>query len=150
MKYFAVSILLAAASTAFGSGFVCVEDKRPVEGVYREVRLVESEGGYDLIQKTIGAWDPVADEKVLATDLNCNFSKRDARLAYCFRAKTGSEEGNSFIYAKRMDLTQVTALEKAGEVSKRSYFVADVSSPQAGSQKEIRFLWNDCDAIGAH
>lgn len=151
MKYVVISILLMSASSAFSAGFVCSEDNRPVDGAYKEIRLVESAGGFDLVQKTIGSWDPVAEEKVLATNLKCNFSKKDSRLSYCFRSKAGSnEESNSIVYGKRLDLTQITALEKEGEVSKRSYFVAEVSSPQAGQQKEIRFLWNDCDSVSGH
>jgi hypothetical protein len=133
---------------AIAAGFACNEDMRAFDGTYKEIRLFDAGNqSHDLVFKSIGALEPTVTEKKLATGLKCHFAK-DTRISYCFKKDDSAEGKNSLLLAKKVDVTQLGALEAAsGNPSRQTFLEIDVRSPLMTDGKgDYRFAFSHCKA----
>lgn len=131
MKRILLSLVALSISVpAFADGIMCFRDNRPVDGVYKEVKLAATAEGYDLTTKIItpGFASPVETKKItLATGLKCSL---DGLVAYCF--KSGAESGdpsNSIVKFQLVEKTQLNSLSQQKAEKAPAQVEIEVGSP---------------------
>jgi hypothetical protein len=123
-------------------GFVCSEDMRDRDGVYREVRLVDAGNEkFDLVYYSMKGSEPLVNMTQLAAGLTCNMAN-DKRIANCFGV------ANFMMTTKKVEMTQMKGSE-AGVTTKNTYFYMNLFNKDGkeGAKEEHRFLFSDCKVM---
>ena len=131
MKRFIALITFLSSTSILANGILCYKDARPVDGVYKEVKLEQSQDlTYDLTTKVItpGFGFPVeTTETTLATGLSCNL---DGLMAYCFKSSaTSGDPSNSIVKFEQLMTKGLYSLEQSAAETYPVQIKIEVSSP---------------------
>ena len=127
---------------SLATGFVCSEDMRDRDGMYREMRLVDDgKEKFDLVYYSMKGFEPLASMTQIAVGLTCNMAT-DKRLTNCFGAT------NFMMTTKKIEVTQMKGNE-AGVTTKNMYFYMNIFNKDGkeGAKDEYRFLFSDCKVM---